>query len=113
MSACLEVRDGQHGAQHAEARLRAPLLQRRLQHRPGLRVHLRGRSAVPLTALFREDQQWAVFVDDDGRAALREVVVGHRNGMVAEITSGLSEGDRVVLHPSNRVIDGVRITGRG
>lgn len=69
--------------------------------------------AVPLTALFREDQQWAVFVDDDGRAALREVVVGHRNGMVAEITSGLSQGERVVLHPSNRVIDGVRIVGRG
>jgi HlyD family secretion protein len=69
--------------------------------------------AIPLTALFRDDQRWAVFVDDDGRAALREVVVGHRNGMVAEIVSGLARGDRVVLHPSNRVIDGVRITGRG
>ncbi len=69
--------------------------------------------AVPLTALFRDDQQWAVFVEDGGRAGLREVVVGHRNGTVAEITNGLSKGDRVVLHPSNRVIDGVRIAGRG
>ncbi len=68
---------------------------------------------MPLTALFRDDQRWAVFVNDDGRAALREVIVGHRNGMVAEITRGLSNGDRVVLHPSNRVIDGVRIAGRG
>jgi HlyD family secretion protein len=29
--------------------------------------------------------------------------IGHRNNEVAEVMSGLSPGDRVVLHPSDRV----------
>jgi hypothetical protein len=30
---------------------------------------------------------------------------------MAEVISGLSAGDRVVLHPSDRVSDGTRVTG--
>lgn len=67
---------------------------------------------VPLTALFRDGDRWAVFVLDDGRARLQPVEVGHRNTIDAEITNGLREGDRIVLHPSDRVTDGVRITAR-
>jgi HlyD family secretion protein len=40
------------------------------------------------------------------------VEVGHRNTVDAEITGGLREGDRIVLHPSDRVTDGVRIAAR-
>jgi HlyD family secretion protein len=68
--------------------------------------------SVPLTAIFRQGEQWALFVADDGRAVLRVVEIGHRNGLVAEIRSGLQEGDRVVVHPSDRVVDDVRIAGR-
>jgi HlyD family secretion protein len=68
--------------------------------------------SVPLTAIFRQGEQWALFVEDDGRAILRVVEIGHRNGLVAEIRSGLQEGDRVVMHPSDRVVDDVRIAGR-
>ena len=68
---------------------------------------------LPLTALFRDGEQWAVFVEAGGRARLRHVGLGQRNGTDAEITSGVSAGERIVLHPSDRVGDGVRIAPRG
>ena len=68
---------------------------------------------VPLTALFREGDAWAVFVSEHGRAQLRVVTVGHRNGLEAEIVDGLKVGDEVVIHPSERVQQGVHITARG
>lgn len=67
---------------------------------------------LPLTALFRAGERWAVFVEKDGRARRRHVSIGRRNGMEAEIVSGLTAGDRVVLHPSDRTVDGVRIAPR-
>lgn len=67
---------------------------------------------VPLTALFRDNDKWALFVEVDGRAVKREVTVGQRAGLVYEVRSGLTEGERVILHPSERVSDGIRITER-
>ena len=67
---------------------------------------------VPLTALFRDGDRWAVFVVDDGRANAASVEVGHRNTIDAEITGGVEAGDRIVLHPSDRVADGVRVATR-
>jgi HlyD family secretion protein len=68
--------------------------------------------AVPLTALFRIGDDWALFVDDDGRARLRLVKTGQRNGVVAEVREGLDVGEAVIVHPSDRVTDGVRIARR-
>lgn len=67
---------------------------------------------LPLLALFRNAEHWAVFVDSDGRAELRNVTVGRRNGLAAEVLDGVEKGERVVLHPSNRVRPGVRIANR-
>jgi HlyD family secretion protein len=67
---------------------------------------------VPVGALFRLEGSWAVFAMKDGRARATRIEVGHRNDQAAEVLSGLSEGDRVVLHPSDRVTDGKRITER-
>ncbi len=67
---------------------------------------------VPLTALFREEREWAVFAAQDGRARLRRVMIGQSNGLVAELTAGLEAGDQVIVHPSDRVRDGVRIAAR-
>jgi HlyD family secretion protein len=67
---------------------------------------------VPLTALFRDGSDWAVFVADGGYARLRHVTLGARTGVEAEISAGLKAGDVVVLHPSDRVADGVRIAPR-
>ena len=67
---------------------------------------------VPLTALFRDGERWAVFLDVSGRAKLAHVTVGESNGVETEIAAGLAEHDRVVLHPSDRVRDGARIASR-
>jgi HlyD family secretion protein len=67
---------------------------------------------VPVAALFRDAEGWAVFVDQADRAILRQVTIGHRNDIEAEVLSGLKEGEEVVLHPGDQVKDGVRITER-
>ena len=64
---------------------------------------------VPPSALFRHGDGFAVFVVVDGVARLRDVKVGERGGDGAEILSGLEPGEQVILHPSDRVADGVRV----
>jgi HlyD family secretion protein len=54
-----------------------------------------------------------VFVEEGGRARLRHVTLGQRDGISAAIDAGLADGERIVLHPSDRVGDGVRIAPRG
>ncbi|MHC2618327.1 HlyD family secretion protein [Bradyrhizobium huanghuaihaiense] len=68
---------------------------------------------VPVSALFRQGDQWAVFADENGRARAKPVQIGHRNNRFAEVMSGLTEGDQVVVHPSDRIADGSRIAQRG
>ena len=67
---------------------------------------------VPDSSLFRKGDGWAVFVNDNGRARQRTVSVGHRNGLFAEVFSGLPEGREVIVHPGDAVSDGVRIRSR-
>jgi HlyD family secretion protein len=67
---------------------------------------------VPLSALFRHGDRWAVFVEHDGRAELRPVEIGQGNGLQAEVRSGLEAGERVVLHPGDRVSPGARLAER-
>jgi len=64
---------------------------------------------VPLGAVFRQGGGWACYVLDEGRAALRSIAVGHRGETSVEITSGLQPGDAVIVHPGDRVQDGVRV----
>jgi HlyD family secretion protein len=68
---------------------------------------------VPLSALFRQGDRWAVFVERDGRAELRPVEIGQGNGLEAEVRSGLAAGERVVLHPGDRISPGARLAERG
>jgi HlyD family secretion protein len=65
--------------------------------------------AVPTGALFRKGADWAVFRDQDRVARLAVVELGARNADVAEVRSGLAEGDTVILHPNDEVADGVAI----
>jgi HlyD family secretion protein len=64
---------------------------------------------VPSTALFRDGEQWAVFVIRSGRARIEHVRIGHRSDDEAEVTSGLAMGTAVIVHPSDQVRDGVRV----
>lgn len=68
---------------------------------------------APTSALFRRGDSWAVFAVENGVARLRRVEVGQRNGVMAEILSGLKAGDQVVVYPPDEVTDGVRVSQRG
>jgi HlyD family secretion protein len=67
---------------------------------------------APTGALFRYGESWAVFAVEAGRARLKRVEVGQRNGLEAELLKGLSPGGLVITHPSDAVRDGVRVTRR-
>lgn len=64
---------------------------------------------IPSSALFRYQDGWALFVIDDGRAQRKAVEVGRRNGLDAQVTAGLANGERVVTHPDDRIADGTRV----
>ena len=64
---------------------------------------------VPTSALFREDENWAVFVVEDGMANRRSVSVGQQTGLSAQILEGLSEGDTVIIHPGDAIDDGKEV----
>ena len=68
--------------------------------------------SVPIGAVFRIGQDWATFVFEDGRARQRTLKLGARNADKAQVVEGLAENDRVVLHPSDQIADGVRIVSR-
>jgi HlyD family secretion protein len=67
---------------------------------------------VPTSSLIRAGEDWAVYVVDGERAARRVVRLGQRNGLEAEVTEGLSEGDRIIVYPSDVVTDGVSVRPR-
>ncbi len=67
---------------------------------------------VPSSALFRQGDGWAVFVAAGERAEVRPVRVGRNNGLEAQVLSGLDEGDQVIVHPSDKIKDGVKIAPR-
>jgi len=64
---------------------------------------------VPVGALFREGEGWAVFVVEDHRAAKRAVKVPRRNGIEAMVQDGLKPGERVVVYPSDALRDGAAV----
>ena len=67
---------------------------------------------VPTSSLFRYGDGWAVFAVNNGKAELREVEIGHRTGLHGEVVSGLEEGDQVIAHPPETVVDGVSVEQR-
>jgi len=64
---------------------------------------------VPGSALFRRGAGWSAFVVEDGRAVRRDVAVGERGAFEVQALSGLEPGERVILHPSDRVEEGARV----
>jgi HlyD family secretion protein len=67
---------------------------------------------VPVAALFRQGEDWAVFQEINGSAVLGKVAIGQMTGTTAQLLGGLSEGDRVVAYPGNRVSAGSQIMPR-
>lgn len=67
---------------------------------------------APLSALYRTGSQWAAFRVNGDRAEHVVLEVGRMNGRVAEILSGLSAGDTVIVHPGDAIADGTLIARR-
>ena len=60
--------------------------------------HVNGVVTIPVEALVLNGQQETVYVlDDNNRIHIRNVAVGLQGSKLAEITSGLNPGDRVVI----------------
>jgi len=67
---------------------------------------------IPAAALFRHDTGWATFVAEGGRARLRAVRTGMAGVDAVEITNGVSPGQLVIVHPSDKLADGTRLVAR-
>jgi HlyD family secretion protein len=66
---------------------------------------------VPAGALFRDKGRWAVYAIAGDTVTLQPVELGQRNQLEAEV-KGIAVGTRVVVHPSDRVADGVAVQVR-
>ena len=67
---------------------------------------------LPQAALFRQEGDWAVFVEEDGRAKLQIVEIGRQADGQAEVLGGVPEGARVLLYPGGAIADAVRVRAR-
>jgi HlyD family secretion protein len=67
---------------------------------------------VPLGALFRRGEQWALYKVVEGRATLTEVSVAQSDDRYRAVTSGVAEGDTIIVFPGNAVKDGVKVKAR-
>lgn len=65
---------------------------------------------LPIGAMFRKRDRWSVYaIDSSGVVSLQSVDIGHINSFEAEVTGGLREGSAVILHPSDRIEEGMRV----
>ncbi len=66
---------------------------------------------APRTALVERGQLTGIYVvDPQGIARLRVVTPGRTFGEMVEILSGASEGDRIVIHPQGRPLEGKKVS---
>lgn len=68
---------------------------------------------VPISALFREGNDWNVFVVRGERTEQIKVEIGHMNDETGEVLGGLAEGDTVVVHPDDTLEAGALVARRG
>ncbi len=61
-------------------------------------------------ALFRHGESWHVYRVRNSRAELVPVAIGASDGYETEIREGLERGDLVILHPTDQVRSGIRVS---
>lgn len=67
---------------------------------------------VPLGALFRHADGWALYKVVDGRAVLTPVQVAEADSRFRVVSSGLAQGDAVIVFPSSAISNGARVKAR-
>jgi HlyD family secretion protein len=66
---------------------------------------------ISRTALFRGIKgQWQLYKVENGRAKITDVEVGLLNDFQAEIISGISEGERLVIAPESTIVEGIKVS---
>jgi len=65
---------------------------------------------VSAAALFRCENDWCVYTVDGGKAHQRRVTVDHIGADAAQLLGGLTQGTRVILHPTDRIANGTRVS---
>jgi len=64
---------------------------------------------VPLSALVRREAGWSTFIHDGESVRLRPIEVGAQSGLMVHVRGGLEPGERVVIYPSDKVVDGALV----
>jgi HlyD family secretion protein len=72
-------------------------------------AHLPDTLVIPANALFRDEGGFSAFAVQAGHAKKRKVEVGARTPDWVQVKQGFGEGERVVLYPSDQVLDGVQV----
>lgn len=87
-----------------------------LQYRVRVKVvtdEKKGALLVPRTALFHGlDSGWKVYVIQDGKAGIKDVQVGLMNDYEAEILSGLTVEEQVIVAPESSLQEGMKVSVR-
>lgn len=65
---------------------------------------------IPLDAIFQDDNHASLLVERDGKAASLTVKLGNIHGSFAEVLSGLTRGDRVILNRAVVTGDALSVT---
>jgi HlyD family secretion protein len=67
---------------------------------------------APSGSLFREGAEWKSFVMKENKAVKVTVQIGHTDGKMAEVLSGLEVGMPLLMHPPDSVVDGSEVVRR-
>ena len=65
---------------------------------------------IPTSAIFQRSNGWNTFVVVDGQTELRPILIGSRGRDFTQVIDGVSEGDTVVVFPSDLINEGTRVT---
>jgi HlyD family secretion protein len=104
--------------ERTEAKLNLKSIQKNLKDKIGDNYHVdvvfilsekENALTVPLGALFKNGENWAVYSIEQGRAKLRDIRIGEKNDREALVVEGLRESDAIILFPSDKIKDGVRV----
>ncbi|WP_244241566.1 efflux RND transporter periplasmic adaptor subunit [Leptospira jelokensis] len=64
---------------------------------------------IPSSALFRQDEKWAVYTVEKKRAKLRFVNVEHQSEGMSLVSEGLQEGESIILYPGDGITNGTKV----
>ncbi|RYV01814.1 efflux RND transporter periplasmic adaptor subunit [Shewanella sp. OPT22] len=62
-------------------------------------------TVVPYSALINQDNSYAIYTVNEGKAQLNDVKVGYQQNGLVEITNGVNQGDEIVIRGQHNLKD--------